>query len=65
MSYKDSLTIYEELLEGGCTEAQAKIQAHQLGAVTDIMGKIEKDLIWMRVIGAGMIAACFATLWRG
>lgn len=32
MSYKDTLTIYEELVATGVPESQAKIQAHQMGA---------------------------------
>jgi len=33
--YKDTLTLFEELVEKGVPEAQAKIQAHQLGALGD------------------------------
>lgn len=32
---KDSLTLYEELIAAGVSDAQAKVQAHQLGSVND------------------------------
>jgi hypothetical protein len=62
MAYKDTLTLYNELIATGIPEAQAQIQAKQNGDVTDILVKIEKDLSWMRVIGAGMVAAYVANL---
>lgn len=62
MAYKDSLALYNELIATGVPEAQAQTQAQQLGGVTDILVKIEKDLNWMRIIGAGMVAAYIANL---
>lgn len=67
-SYKDTLTIYEELMAGGCTETQAKVQAHQLGALGDNVSKsinglskrldkLDKDMFWMRIIGGAMTFA--------
>lgn len=64
MSYKDTLELYDELIAGGCSEAQARVQAKQLGSVGNILDKIDKDLLWMRVIGAGMIVACFAVMFK-
>ncbi len=40
MSYKDTLTIYEELVASGIPEGQAKILAHQQGALVDVMNGI-------------------------
>jgi len=40
MSYKDTLTLYEELVATGIPDAQAKIMAHQQGAVIDVMNGI-------------------------
>ena len=37
MSYKDTLTLYEELVATGIPDSQAKIMAHQQGAVIDVM----------------------------
>lgn len=64
MVIKDSLTLYKELLATGVPENQAEIQAHQLGSVTDLIGKIDKDLFWMRLIGGGMIIACFGVMFK-
>jgi hypothetical protein len=64
MAYKDSLTLYEELIATGTQEAQAKTIAHQMGDVTSILVKIEKDLMWMRVIGAAMVVAFMANFFR-
>jgi hypothetical protein len=33
MSYKDTLTLYEELIASGKPDGEAKTQAHQLGAL--------------------------------
>lgn len=63
MSYKDSLTLFEELCSSGVSAEQASIQAHQLGSVTDLLRKIEKDLIWMRIIGGAMIGAFLISAW--
>ena len=67
MEYKDTLTLYEELVASGVSEDSAKIQAHQLGGVTDCMGEfsntlkeIQKDMSWMRIIGAAMAVAFFS-----
>ena len=95
-TYKDTLTLYEELVASGVPDEQAKVQAHQLGAVSTYVGdaihqmndrmnikfnemdermdnkfnevdrkldKIDKDLIWMRVIGAAMIVAFLSNAW--
>ena len=80
-TYKDTLTLYEELVASGVSEGQAKVQAHQLGSVGDYMGnaindmnakfvemdrkleKIDKDLIWMRIIGGAMIVAFLSNAW--
>lgn len=35
MSHKDTLELYDELVAGGCTEAQARVQAKQLASVGD------------------------------
>jgi hypothetical protein len=64
MEIKDTLTMYDELVAGGCTETQARIQAMQLGTVSNLVERIEKDLFWMRAIGAGMIVACFAVMFK-
>jgi hypothetical protein len=71
MAYKDTLTLYEELVATGTPIEQAKIIAHQQGALVEEMGsiektlnRIEKDLFWMRYIGAGMIAAFMANFFR-
>lgn len=37
-TYKDTLTLYEEFIATGVPESQAKIQAHQLGAVSTYVG---------------------------
>lgn len=67
MSYKDTLELYDELIAGGCTEAQARAQAKQLGAVGTELGAIRtvlddirKDLFWMRIIGGVMCVAFFS-----
>jgi hypothetical protein len=64
MSYKDTLTLYNELKAAGIGEEQAQIQAKQLGGISETMGdfsaliiKIEKDLMWMRLIGGAMTLA--------
>ena len=69
MSYKDTLALYDDLVAGGCTEAQARVQAKQLGGVAeaisehnDVMRKIEKDLFWLRIIG-GAMALAFLSNW--
>ena len=80
-TYKDTLTLYEELVASGVPDEQAKVQAHQLGSMGDYMGnaingmnarfnemdrkleKIDKDLIWMRIIGVAMIVAFLSNAW--
>lgn len=68
---KDTLTLYEELVATGISDAQAKIQAHQMGAMGDHLGnainglntrldKIEMDMFWMRIIGGAMTVAFFS-----
>lgn len=44
MSYKDTLTLYEELVAAGTPVPQAKIQAHQMGAMGDYLGEAINDL---------------------
>ncbi len=77
MAYKDTLTLYDELVATGTPSEQAKIMAHQQGALSDEMGgrynelnakldhsiqDLRKDLFWMRSIGAGMVAAYIANV---
>jgi len=73
MSYKDTLELFDELVAMGTPEHQARAQAKQLGAVTDFLvtmknevnnklDKIDRDLIWMRVIGGAMTLA-FLSSW--
>lgn len=40
MSYKDTLTLYEELVATGIPDSQAKIMAHQQGEVVSEMNNI-------------------------
>jgi hypothetical protein len=54
---KDTLSLYNELLAGGCTETQAQIQAKQLGDVSDVMKEIKSELLWLRLIGGAMTIA--------
>ncbi len=44
MSYKDALTLYEELVASGTPIEQAKTMAHQQGALSDEMGGRYNDL---------------------
>ena len=37
-TYKDTLTLYEEMVATGMPEAQAKVQAHQLGGIDTYVG---------------------------
>jgi hypothetical protein len=84
MQYKDTLTLYDELIKGGASESQARVQAHQLGAMGDLfqvelrnisqsldnglkelgskIDSIEKDMFWMRLIGASMTIAFFSNI---
>lgn len=62
MSYKDTLKLYDELIAGGCSETEARAQAQQLGEVTNIIEKIERDLYWLRIIG-GAMALAFVSNW--
>jgi hypothetical protein len=64
MAIKNTLTLYKELIASGVPENQAEVQAQQLGGVTDILERIEKDLFWMRLIGGGMIVACFGVMFK-
>jgi len=42
MAYKDTLSIYKELLATGMPEAQADIQSHQMGSLADsLVGRFE------------------------
>ena len=43
-TYKDTLTLYEELVASGVPEGQAKVQAHQFGSVGDYMGNAINDM---------------------
>ena len=69
MSYKDTLTLYEELVATGVPDAQAKIQAHQLGALADELNdigprldKIDANMKWMMLIGGVMAASFFSNV---
>ncbi len=69
MAYKDTLTLYEELVATGTPVEQAKIMAHQQGALAEEMGsiektlnRIEKDLFWMRIIGAAMVVSFMSNI---
>ena len=75
MAYKDTLELFDELVATGVSESQARIQAQQLGAMGNYIGdvisnmntrldKIDKDLVWMRVIGGAMIIACFGVMFK-
>jgi len=44
MSYKDTLTLYEELVDSGVSDAQAKIVAHQHGELGDELANTCKGL---------------------
>lgn len=48
MQYKDTLTMYEELISTGMPEGQAKVAAHQWGEMGDTLGNaiygIREDL---------------------
>jgi hypothetical protein len=57
--YKDALTLYEELVATGVSEDSARIQAHQIGNVTNLLVDMKKDMSWMRIIGAAMTVAFF------
>jgi hypothetical protein len=57
---KDTLSLYDELLAGGCTEAQARVQAHQLGDVSDVTKDIKNELLWLRIIGGAMTLSFFS-----
>lgn len=46
MSYKDTLTLYEELVATGIPDAQAKIQAHQQGNLADEIGGVKDMIKW-------------------
>lgn len=64
MSYKDTLTLYDELIAKGTSEPQARIQVQQLGGLSNIMEKIEKDLFWLRVIGGAMAVGIMGILFK-
>jgi hypothetical protein len=70
---KGTLQMYDELLAGGCTESQARVQANQLGEALDTFSKaindfnkelteIKGELKWMRIIGSAMVVAFLANL---
>lgn len=44
MQYKDTLTLYEELIAEGTPEAQAKVIAHQHGAVGSSIDNLRLDM---------------------
>ncbi|MGC1176698.1 MAG: hypothetical protein WA843_01390 [Candidatus Saccharimonadales bacterium] len=73
MSYKDTLTLYDELIAKGTSEAQARAQAEQLGQLGTYVGnmvndvkmeliEIKKDLRWMYILGAAMTVAFFSNI---
>ncbi len=59
---KDTLTLYDELLAGGCTESQARIQARQLGDMSDVVKDVRQELKWLRIIGTAMATIFLANL---
>ena len=73
MKYRDTLELFDELVAAGCPENQARIQAQQLGTMGTYFGdaismmnakldKIDRDLIWMRIVGGAMTLA-FLSAW--
>ena len=64
MIYKDTLELFDELVATGVSQDQARIQAKQLGGIGNILERIEKDLFWMRIVGGGMIIACFGVMFK-
>ncbi len=65
MEIKDSLTIYNELKASGVQEEQAQMQGKQLGGVYDVVKKLDKDMFWMRIIGAAIVAAILSNIvWK-
>ncbi len=79
MAHKDTLTLYEDLIASGAPEAQAKIQAHQMGDLADEMGSrynelnakldlslqgLRKDLMWMKIIGGAMTLAFMSNFFK-
>jgi hypothetical protein len=71
MAYKDTLQLFDEMVENGESEDAARIHAQQLGAMGTYIGdaingmnsrldKIDKDLTWMRIIGAAMTVTFFS-----
>jgi hypothetical protein len=77
MSYKDALTLYEELLASGTDEGQAKAMAHQMSSLADEMGgrynelsarldkrldSIDSNLKWMMIVGGVMAASFFSNV---
>jgi hypothetical protein len=68
MAYRSTLEIYDDLMASGHTEAQSRATANQLDWIGQehaemrlLLAKIDKDLIWMRVIGAAMTFAFLST----
>ena len=59
---KDTLTLYDELIAGGCTESQARVQARQLGDMSDVAKDMLTELKWLKVIGLFMIGAFVGNL---
>lgn len=64
MKLKNTLELFDELVQSGIPEAQARVQLMQMGTTTDLVERVEKDLFWMRLIGGGMIVACFAVMFK-
>ena len=50
---KDTLSLYDELLAGGCTESQARAQAKQLGEIGDSVTLAIKE--WSNVLTGQLI----------
>lgn len=44
MAYKDTLTLYEELIASGKSDNEAKIQAHQLGDLGDELSNTCREI---------------------
>ena len=79
MSNVDTLQIYDDLKASGIPEEQAHAQAKAIANANRVtpedlakmetrfemaFSKIDKDLFWMRVIGAGMVTATFAMMFK-
>lgn len=73
MAYKDTLTLYEELVSTGIPDSQAKILAHQQGGIIDEMNsigtrleikltRIDSSMDWIKGIGATLAVAIIGNI---